>query len=320
MINTNRLPRRLSGSLLVALLLAGIPAAQGIAYAAPATPVAAAPQTTFPSAEAAVDALVAALGRHDNSGFRALMGPGGEKLLESGDKIADENARQRFLADYAAHHQIATQSDGRAILIVGTNDWPLPIPIVQANGSWHFDAAAGAQEIINRRIGRNEIAAIRTSLAFVDGEQAYHDRFGTYAMRLFSSPDKYDGLYWEPGPGEPESPLGPLVAQAVDEGYPGASAAGKALPYQGYYFRILKGQGSSAPGGRKAYVANGEMTGGYALLAWPATYGVSGITTFQVNQDGTVFQKDLGPDTAKIVAGMSLYDPDITWARVDITP
>ena len=321
MFNTNKLSRRLSSSLLATLLLAGTPAAHGIANAAPAAAVSApVAQTVFPTAEAAVDALVAALGRHDNSGFRALMGPGGEKLLESGDKVADENSRQRFLAEYAASHKITTQSDGRAILTIGANDWPLPIPIVQANGNWHFDATAGAQEIINRRIGRNEIAAIRTSLAFVDGEEAYHERFGSYAMRLFSSPDKYDGLYWEPGPGEPESPLGPLVAQAVDVGYPGASAAGKALPYQGYYFRILKGQGPSAPGGRKTYISGTQMAGGYALLAWPAVYGSSGITSFMVNKDGIVFQKDLGPDTSKIAAGISLYDPDITWARVDITP
>ena len=315
-MSTYRLPRCVSGAMLAMLLLSG----PTISQAAPQPAAVASAQTDFPTPEAAVDALVAALSRHDNAGFRALMGPGGEKLLESGDKIADENARAHFLADYAAAHKITTQGDGRAVLIVGANDWPLPIPIVQANGRWHFDATAGAQEIINRRIGRNEISAIRTALAFVDAEEAYHARFGAYAARLFSSPDKYDGLYWEPGPGEPESPLGPLVAQAVDEGYPGANVSGKPIPYQGYYYRILKAQGPSAPGGRQSYVTGGTMTGGYALLAWPASYGASGITSFLVNKDGIVFQKDLGPDTAKIAAGITQYDPDITWARVDITP
>lgn len=316
-MSKNRLPRFVFGTMLAMLMLSGPVSALA---APPMAHQAQAVQSNFPTAEAAVDALIGELGKHDNSGFRALMGPGGEKLLESGDKVADEHARQFFLNDYAAHHQIDRQGDNRAILIVGTNDWPMPIPIVQANGSWHFDATAGAQEIINRRIGRNEIAAIRTSLAYADGQEAYHARFGTYATRLFSSPDKYDGLYWNAGPGEPDSPLGPLVAQSVEEGYPGAQSAGKPVPYQGYYFRILKGQGPSAPGGRKSYMSGGTMTGGYALLAWPAIYGSSGITSFIIDQDGIVFQKDLGPNTAKIVIGLSLYDPDITWARIDITP
>ncbi len=316
MMSINRLPRCVSGAMLAMLLLSGPAATQ----AAPLPPAAAAAPSDFPTADAAVDALVAVLGRHDDAGLRALMGPGGEKLLESGDKVADETARKHFLDAYAAHHQITQQADGRAILIIGPDDWPLPIPIVQANGRWHFDAAAGTQEIVNRRIGRNEIAAIRTSLAFVDAEEAYHARLGSYAERIVSSAGKYDGLYWQPGPGEPESPLAPLVAQAVEEGYPGARSAGKPLPYQGYFFRILKGQGSSAPGGRKSYVTGGAMVGGYAMLAWPAVYGSSGITSFLVNKDGIVFQKDLGPNTAKIAAGITLYDPDLTWARVDITP
>ena len=307
-----RLPRRISGILLAMLLLVG----PSVTRAAPPTPA----QTDFPTPDAAVDALVAAVGRYDNSGFRTLMGPGGERLLESGDKIADQNARRDFLAAYAQKHLIAPQGDGRAVLIIGANDWPLPIPIVQANGRWHFDTRAGAQEIVNRRIGRNEIAAIRTCLAFVDAEEAYHARFGAYAMRLISSPDKYDGLYWEAAPGEPESPLAPLVAQAVEEGYPGATASGRARPYHGYFFRILKGQGPLAAGGAQSYVSGGTMVGGYALLAWPAIHGVSGITSFLVNKDGIVFQKDLGPATAKVAAGMTLFDPDLSWARVDITP
>ncbi len=319
-MSTKRLLRCASGAILAALLAILPLSGPANTQAAPRPPAAAAAQTDFPSPEAAVDALVAALGRHDNAGLGALMGPGGERLLESGDKVADEVTRQHFLAAYAEHHKITPQANGSAVLIVGPDDWPLPIPIVQANGRWHFDAKAGTQEIVDRRIGRNEIAAIRTSLAFVDAEEAYHARLGAYAERIVSSPGKYDGLYWQPGPGEPESPLAPLVAQAVEEGYPGAMAGGKPRPYQGYFFRILKGQGPSAPGGRQSYVTGGAMVGGYALLAWPAVYGSSGITTFQVNRDGIVFQKDLGPNTAKIVAGITLYDPDLTWARVDITP
>ena len=304
--------RCISGAVLAMLLLAG-PAATHAA--APATA-----QTDFPTPEVAVAALIEAVGKNDHTGFRALMGPGGERLLESGDKIADAKARKDFLASYALRSQIVRQGDTRAVLTIGANDWPLPLPIVQANGRWHFDAKAGAQEIINRRIGRNEIAAIRTSLAFVDAQQVYHERQGAFASHLFSRPGKYDGLYWDAAPGEPESPFGPLVAQAVEQGYPGATEAGKKLPYYGYFFRILRGQGASAPGGAQSYLSCGTMVGGYALLAWPAVYGSSGIVTFEVNQAGIVFQKDLGSNTAKIAAGITLFDPDLSWARVDITP
>ena len=266
-----------------------------------------------------MDALVSAVGSHDNTGFRALMGPAGERLLESGDKVADETARQNFLAAYAQRHQVVMQGDGQAVLTIGANDWPMPIPLVQANRRWHFNTRAGAQEIINRRIGGNEIAAIRTCLAFVDAQEAYRARLGSYATRLVSVPGKYDGLYWDAAPGEPESPLAPLIGQAVEDGYPGAKIAGKPLPYHGYFFRILKGQGASAPGGRQSYVSGGAMVGGFALLAWPAVYGSSGIVTFQVNQGGVVFQKDLGPDTARTVAAITLFDTDLTWARVDVT-
>lgn len=285
----------------------------------PAGTRAATPQTDFPTAGAAVDALIAAVQTKDKTSFRALMGPGSEHLLSSGDKIADATATRDFLANYALHHQLLQQGDDKAVLIVGTDDWPMPIPVVRANGRWHFDARTGAQEIIDRRIGRNEIAAIRTSLAFVDAEEAYHERLGSYATRLVSSAGKYDGLYWDTSKDEPNSPLGPLVAQAMEEGYPGATAAGKHLPYQGYFFRVLKGQGASASGGRQSYLAGGAMTGGYALLAWPAVYGSSGVVSFQVNQAGVVFQKDLGPNTAKLAAGINLFDPDLSWARVDIT-
>jgi hypothetical protein len=191
---------------------------------------------------------------------------------------------------------------------------------VQANGRWHFDTHAGAQEIVNRRIGRNEVGAIRTLLAIADAQSEYKAATGAYAARLLSSAGAQDGLYWPVEPGAPESPLGPLVDQAIDEGYPGAVEAGKQIPYHGYFFRVLKSQGPSADGGRMSYLVGGRQTGGFAVLAWPASYGSSGIMTFQVNQEGVVFQKDLGPETAKKVAAIGAFDPDLTWARVDITP
>jgi hypothetical protein len=255
--------------------------------------------------------------------MHTILGPGSGALLNSGDQIADAAARQKFVAAYDADHALAADARGRMILSVGTNDWPLPIPIVKAGGQWHFDSLQGAQDLIDRRIGRNEIAAIRTSLAYVDAQKLYFSMASdqgraAYAERLVSRPGRRDGLYWPTQAGEPDSPLEPLIEQAIDEGYPGANASGKPIPYQGYYFRILKGQGDDAPGGALNYVANGRMTKGFALIAWPATYGASGIMTFEVNQDDIVFQDDLGPDTAAIVAGISLFNPDLSWARVEI--
>jgi hypothetical protein len=196
---------------------------------------------------------------------------------------------------------------------------------VKQGGLWHFDTAAGAQEIIGRRIGRNEIAAIRVALFYTDAQKDYFDRLkqttgsGEYAQRIVSNPNAHDGLFWPAAAGELESPLAPLVDQAIDEGYPGDIVAGKPIPYQGYYFRVLKGQGAKAPGGAKDYIAGGKMTGGFALVAWPTHYGVSGIMTFLVDQDGIVFQKDMGERTAALAGAMTRFDPDISWARVDVT-
>jgi Protein of unknown function (DUF2950) len=209
-------------------------------------------------------------------------------------------------------------------LIVGENNWPLPIPIVARNGRWMFDTQAGADEIVDRRIGRNELAAIRTCLAFVDAQHDYFERMrqktgtGVYADRLASTRGRQDGLYWPEESGVPESPLGPLVETAQAEGYPGVTAGGRRIPYQGYYFRILFAQGPNAPGGASDYRQAGRMTGGFALIAWPASYGASGIMTFLVNQDGTVFQKDLGHDTDRIAARIQRFDPDLSWALVDV--
>jgi hypothetical protein len=282
-------------------------------------------QLAFASPDEAAAALIDAIKLGDQKRLVAVLGPGSEPLINSGDPHADAANRQKFVENYDAQHKLAEMAPGRDVLNVGVNDWPLPIPVVQGNGGWRFDSRAGAQEIINRRIGRNEIAAIRVALTYVDAQRDYFERSkqtggtGEYAQRLISTPNQHDGLYWAAAAGDPESPFGPLVAQAVEEGYPGDIVAGRPIPYQGYYFRVLKGQGEHAPGGAKTYMAGGHMTGGFALIAWPARFGVSGIMTFLVDQDGVVFQKDLGEGTVVAAAAMTRFDPDLTWARVDVT-
>ncbi len=289
----------------------------GSAIAAPA------PQS-FASPDDAVAALIAAVGSADPARMVQVLGPAAEPLVSSGDRNADIAAGKRFLESYAAQHALVPDGPGRMTLQVGTNDWPLPLPLVQADGRWHFDSEAGAQEIIDRRIGSNEIAAIRVSLAYVDAQADYFARAkaaggpGEYAQRLVSTEGAQDGLYWPQAEGEAESPFGPLVQQAMDEGYPGELVSGRQMPYQGYFFRILRRQGPEAEGGARNYVLDGHMTGGFALLAWPASWGVSGVMTFLVNQDGVVFQKDLGPHTAAHAAAIASFDPDLSWARVDV--
>ncbi|HTC10397.1 MAG TPA: DUF2950 domain-containing protein [Acetobacteraceae bacterium] len=282
-------------------------------------------QLSFATPDDAVAALLDAARSNDPKQLLAVLGSGSETLINSGDQNADAAARQKFVADYDAQHKLAEVTPGHDVLRVGANDWPMPIPVVLVNGRWQFDTQAGAQEIIDRRIGRNEIAAIRVALTYVDAQRDYFERTkqasgkGEYAQRLASRPNKHDGLYWPVTTGEPESPFGPLVAQSVEEGYPDDPGTGYRIPYQGYYFRILNAQGENAPGGAKSYVTGGRMTEGFALVAWPASFGASGIMTFLVDQDGVVYQKDLGSGTAAIAAAMARYNPDITWARVDVT-
>jgi hypothetical protein len=282
-------------------------------------------QRSYASPEAATSALAAALRTHDMAALRVIFGPNSERLLSSGDRYADEEQQRRFVAAYDEKHAVVPQGPGLAELDVGLNDWPLPIPIVQSGAGWQFDTKAGAEEIIDRRIGRNELAAIRTSLAYVEAQRDYFARTkqaigsGFYAERLVSTPGHQDGLYWPAATGEAESPLAPLIAAAQEEGYPGEIVGGKPNPYQGYHFRILRAQGPSALEGAMDYVQSGRMTRGFALIAWPASYDASGIMTFEVNQDGIMFQKDLGPNTAQIVAGITRFDPDLTWTRIEMT-
>jgi hypothetical protein len=283
-------------------------------------------QEDFDTPDAAAAALLKANQDNDVAALLAIFGPAGDKLVVSGDAVADNAARKRFVDLYTASHALTPSPDGRMILVIGPDAWPVPIPLEKVDGRWRFDAGQGAQDIVDRRIGRNELMTIRTLLAAVAAQKDYFDRMqrgsgtGAYAQRMLSTPGKQDGLYWDVGTGEDPSPLGPLIAQVESEGYPGATGAhGNPTPYQGYFYHLLKSQGPNAPGGAKNYVQGGSMTGGFAFVAWPAIYGTSGVVTFLVDQDGTVFQQNLGPDTAKIAGGMTSFNPDLTWARVDIS-
>jgi hypothetical protein len=295
----------------------------GVAQSRPAN--APEPQRNFASAEDAVSAFISALRDHKAADLRAILGPGGGRVLDSGDKYADQELQNRFVALYDEKHTINPVTPEHAELDVGTDDWPLPIPIVQNGGRWTFDTKAGAQAIVDRRIGRNELSAIRTLLACVDAQHDYFDRAkqatgsGVYATRLLSTPGHQDGLYWPTAEGEPESPLGPLIDAAQDAGYPGELVGGKPIPYEGYNFRLLKAQGPNSNGGDKSYLRSGRMTEGFALIAWPAIFGSSGIMTFIVGPNGDVYQKDLGPQTARIAAATVTFDPDLSWVRVEMT-
>jgi hypothetical protein len=245
-----------------------------------------------------------------------VLGKGGEDIIDSGDEVADKAARDEFVTAYDAKH--AVKVDGkRAALLVGADDFPFPIPLVHTKAGWEFDTADGREEILYRRIGRNELDTIQTCLAFVDAEDEYAEKdrgegVGTYAQRIVSSPGKKDGLYWPSD--SHDSPLGELAADASAEGY---KAGNEPRPYHGYYYRILTQQGQSAPGGALNYVVNGKMIGGFALVAHPADHGNSGVMTFIVSHAGTVYEKDLGEDTEARVKGMTSFDPDKSWRKVD---
>jgi hypothetical protein len=247
-----------------------------------------------------------------------ILGPSGRALIFSGDRVADREGREKFAADYAEKHAIDSESDSKAILVIGADEWPFPIPLVKQGAAWRFDTEAGADEILNRRIGRNELNAIQVCGAIVDAERDYasKDRTGAgyleYAQKFMSSPGKRDGLYWPATAGE-ASPIGPLVVGARAEGYRTNTAPDKPSPYHGYFYRILKEQGKDAPGGARSYVVRGHMIGGFALVAFPAKYGDSGVMSFMVDQDGVIYEKNLGPNTAAIARGMTVFNPDAGW-------
>jgi len=277
-------------------------------------------QQSFGSPDEAAKALMTAVKAHDEKAVLGVLGSGAKSVINSGDKVADRAAREKFAAAYDEANKFEMQGDAKAVLSVGKDAWPFPIPLVKADNAWRFDAKQGAEEILNRRIGRNELSTVQSLGAYVDAQREYYlanpakDKLLQYAQKVVSSKGKRDGLYYPTREGEAQSPLGKLFASATAAGYK-ADAEGKPIPYHGYYFRILKAQGPDAKGGAYDYVARSKMIGGFAMVAYPATYGNSGIMTFIVNHDGTVFEKDLGPKTAEAAQKMAKFNPDGTWKK-----
>jgi hypothetical protein len=270
---------------------------------------------SFDTPDAAVAALIAALESRDANELARLLGSGAEALVSSGDDVADRAAREAFLERYRSEHRLVAGGPDDLVLQVGADQWPLPIPLARAGGRWRFDGAAGAAEILTRRIGANELRTIDVLRSYVGAQQDYaatgHDGAtpGRFAQRLRSEPGTQNGLYWEAAAGEPPSPAGPFLAAAAAEGYGGAP--GK--PYHGYLYRMLLSQGPAANGGERPYVRGDELRGGFALLAYPAVYGVSGVMTFMVNHDGVVWQRDLGDETPDAAPAVERFDPDEKW-------
>ena len=275
---------------------------------------------TFPSPKAAAEALLGAVTREDAPSALAILGPEGKEIVFSGDPTADSGARKMFVEAAQQQTVLMPMSKTVVFLEVGPDAWPFPIPIVKGAQGWFFDTAAGKEELLSRRIGRNELRVIALMRGFVTAELEYArssaggSAAGPYAQKLMSSDGARDGLYWPAKDGEPQSPLGPFAAAAAREGYePPKTAGGGPQPFHGYFFKILTAQGEHAPGGARSYVVDGKMTGGFALVAWPAEYRNSGIMTFVVNQNGIVFERDLGPKTAELASSMEKYDPDTSW-------
>ena len=276
-------------------------------------------QKSFESLDDAVNALIRAFRSGDQKSLVQILGPKGRPVISSGDAVADRAAYERFVASYDRAHRLEG-GGGKVVLYVGDDDYPVPIPLVPDGPRWYWDTDAGDDEILFRRVGRNELATIQVCLAYVDAQREYYSRdrgagMLEYARRLESTKGKRDGLYWETKPGERPSPLGQLVAEARSAGYT-KPEPGKRMPYHGYLYRPLYSQGPEAPGGAYDYIVKGHMIGGFALVAYPATYAVSGITTFIVSHDGTVYQKDLGPRTPQIANTMKTFNPDKTWTKI----
>jgi Protein of unknown function (DUF2950) len=280
-------------------------------------------QKSFKSPEEAVNALSNAVKGNDTKALLSIFGPEGKELISSGDKVADETGREHFIKAYEEMNKLVKENDAKVILRVGKGDWPFPIPVIKKGENWFFDTMAGREEILNRRIGRNELNAIQVCLAYVDAQREYilkdrdEDKLLEYAQKFQSRKEKKNGLYWEAKEGEPQSPLGPLIAKAAGEGYLGKKIIGRRKPYHGYHYKILKSQGKNARGGEYDYVVNGKMIGGFALVAYPDEYGNSGVMTFIVNQEGVVYEKNLGKETEKIARAMKKFDPDETWKKAE---
>jgi len=277
-------------------------------------------EKTFATAKQAADAMVLAAKNDDVPALLEIFGPDGKDFISTGDDVQDKNSRAALaaLAQEKMHVDTDPHDSNRAIVSIGNDDWPLPVPIVRQGGKWHFDSKAGRAEILNRHIGENELNAIAVCRGFVEAEEDYaeqvHDGSGVnqYAQRIISRSGKQDGLAWQNSDGSWGGPVGENVAKALEEGY-----GDKSKPFHGYYFKVLKGQGPDAPLGQLDYLIDGAMIGGFALVAVPAEYGVTGVMTFMVSYDGVVYQKDLGPDSLNTVKQMERYNPDKTWQRTD---
>jgi hypothetical protein len=280
------------------------------------------PPQSFASPEAGFAALAAAIRAHDEPRLLRVLGDAGRRLIRSGDPVADRAARDRFTAAWTERQAILRPAPNRAELEIGADRWPLPVPMIERGGRWRFDARAGAQALVDRRIGRNELDTIETLRAIVDAQQDFartagrQGGFRAYAQRFFSSPGARDGLYWPTLPGEPESPLGPLAAAASAGGYAAPRPGDRPQPFHGYLFRMLTRQGPAAPGGAMDFVVDGRMIGGFGVLAVPARHGETGIMSFLVSHDGVVWERNLGPETARLAAAITAFDPGPGWQRV----
>ena len=273
-------------------------------------------QKTFSSAEEASSALVTATQKNDEKAMIDILGPDAKRIISSGDETEDAQGRANFVQKYQEMHRLVKEPDGTTTLYVGAENWPTPIPLVNKGGSWYFDTEAAKREILYRRIGENELSTIRVCQELVAAEKEYRStQHDEYAQRIFSDNGQHNGLYWKVANGQSQSPIGPLVAMAVAEGY--ANGRDDApTPYHGYYYHILTGQGANAPGGAKSYIVNGKMTGGFAFVAYPAEYRSSGVMTFIINQDGVVYEKDLGRETAVLAKAMKEYNP-ASWHKTE---
>ena len=278
-------------------------------------------QKTFSSPDEASRALIRAVQAGNEKDLLEIFGPDGKEIISSGDKVEDKKSRDAFAEKYQRMNRLVEEPDGTVRLYVGAENWPMPIPLVNRKDAWYFDTSAGKEEILFRRIGRNEIATIGVLRELVAAQKEYYsktheDRVKQYAQKFISDQGKHNGLYWNAINREPESPIGPLVAYASSEGY-AKKLSSLPSPFQGYYFRVLMRQGKHASGGAKNYIVNGKMTRGFAFLAYPAEYANSGMMSFIINQDGILYQKDLGPKTADLANALDEYDPDKTWVRVE---
>ncbi|MGA8144088.1 MAG: DUF2950 domain-containing protein [Candidatus Acidiferrales bacterium] len=273
-------------------------------------------QKTFSSAEDASQALAKAAQSNDEKTMLDVLGPGAKQIVSSGDDVEDQQNRANFAQKYEEMHRLVKEPDGTTTLYIGAENWPTPIPLVNKGNAWYFDTDAGKKEILYRRVGRNEMSTIRVCEELVKAQKEYFAAQHEYAAKIFSDEGQKNGLYWKAGDGDQQSPIGPLVAQAVAEGYK-HSKNGTPTPYRGYYFHILTLQGKSADGGAKSYIANGKMTDGFAFVAYPAEYRSSGVMTFVIGSDGVVYQKDLGKKTEDIARAMKKFDPDSSWQKAE---